>query len=156
MRLTTFSDYSLRVLMYLGVHADRLATIGEIAAAYGISENHLMKVAHALALRGYLETTRGKGGGVMLARPPHEINVGEIVRAIEGDTSLVECFEPANFDCRIGQVCVLRRVLREAQNAFFGALDRYTLTDLVKPKPRLAKILIKPRRAGVRQTGPAG
>lgn len=142
MRLTTFSDYSLRVLMYLGVHDGRLATAGEIAATYGISENHLVKVVHHLARRGYIETTRGKGGGMRLARPPQKINVGEVVRGTEDSLTLVECFDQANSDCRIEPACVLKGILGRALNAFFTVLDRHTLADLLVPKGKLARMLV--------------
>lgn len=146
MRLTAFSDYSLRVLIYLGVHADRLATIGEIAAAYGISENHLMKVSHRLAQRGLVETVRGKGGGMRLARGPSAINVGTLVRDTE-EGPLVECFERGAGACKIERACVLRGVLSEAVEAFFEVLDRHTLADLLAPKGRLARVLAFPRPA---------
>jgi Rrf2 family nitric oxide-sensitive transcriptional repressor len=142
MRLTTFSDYSLRVLMYLGVHGECLATIGEIARAYGVSENHMMKVVHHLAQHGYIETTRGKGGGMRLARPPEKINVGEVIRGTEENLALVECFDKANSDCRIEPACVLKGVLRRAVDAFFVALERYTLADLLVTKPKLTKLLV--------------
>ncbi len=142
MRLTTFSDYSLRVLMYLGVHSERLTTIGEIAGAYGISENHLMKVVHHLAQHGYIETTRGKGGGMRLARSPEKINVGEVVRGTEGKLTLVECFDREASGCRIEPACVLKGVLARAVAAFFAALERHTLADLLVTKPRLAKMLV--------------
>jgi Rrf2 family nitric oxide-sensitive transcriptional repressor len=142
MRLTTFSDYSLRVLMYLGVHGERIATIGEIARAYGVSENHLMKVVHHLAQHGYVETTRGKGGGMRLARPPEKINVGEVIRGTEENLALVECFDKASSDCRIEPACVLKGVLGRAVDAFFVALERYTLADLLVTKPKLAKLLV--------------
>ena len=141
MRLTTFSDYSLRVLIFLGLHQDRLATIGEIAAAYAISENHLMKVVHHLAQRGYVETTRGKGGGMRLKRPPERINVGEVIRGSEENSALVECFDRAASDCRIEAACVLRGVLGQALEAFFTVLDRYALSDLLVSRPRLTKLL---------------
>ena len=142
MRLTTFSDYSLRVLIHLGVHQDRLVTIADVAASYGVSENHLMKVVHHLGQRGFIETVRGRGGGMRLARPPREINIGEVVRGTEEDTTLVECFDRESSECRIQKVCVLSGVLARALEAFFGVLDRHTLADLVVPKPMLHNMLM--------------
>jgi Rrf2 family transcriptional regulator, nitric oxide-sensitive transcriptional repressor len=142
MRLTTFSDYSLRVLVYLGVHDDEIATVGQIAAAYGISANHLMKVVHHLAQGGYIETARGKGGGMRLGLAPEKINLGELVRGTEDNTKLVECFDRNTSNCRIEAACVLRGVLGQALDAFFKSLDAYTLADLIAPKPRLAKMLV--------------
>ncbi|MGH8736545.1 MAG: RrF2 family transcriptional regulator [Burkholderiales bacterium] len=144
MRLTTFSDYSLRVLMYLGVHDGRLATVGEVAAAYGVSENHLVKVVHYLAQQGYIETIRGKGGGMRLARLPAKINVGEVVRGTEESLTLVECFDKATSGCRIDAACLLKGMLSRAMDAFFAALDRHTLADLLAPKLRLARLLPLP------------
>jgi len=141
MRLTTFSDYTLRVLVYLGVHDEGLVTIGEIAAAYGISENHLMKVVHYLGQQRYIETVRGKGGGMRLARAPGKINVGELVRGTEENLKLVECFDRKASDCRIEAACVIRGVLGRALEAFFGVLDGYTLADLLVPRPRLLRML---------------
>lgn len=141
MRLTTFSDYTLRVLVYLGVHDEGLATIGDISAAYGISENHLMKVVHHLRQRGYIETVRGKGGGIRLARAPATINVGAVVRDTEENLNLVECFERASSDCRIERACILRNALGRALDAFFAVLDEYTLADLLVPRARLRKML---------------
>lgn len=142
MRLTTFSDYTLRVLIYLGAHDEELATIGQIAEAYGISANHLMKVVHYLAQSGYIETTRGKGGGMRLGLPPEQINVGELLRGTEDNRTLVECFDRENSDCRIEAACVLRGVLGKALDAFFQSLDAYTLADLIAPKARLANMLV--------------
>jgi len=141
MRLTTFSDYTLRVLIYLGTNPDRIATIGEVAAAYGISENHLMKVVHALSLRGYIETVRGKGGGMRLKLAPEAINVGEVIRGSEDDPRLVECFDKNTSDCRIEPACLLKGILGRALEAFFAVLDRYTLLDLMAPRPKLVKLL---------------
>ena len=140
MRLSTFSDYSLRVLMYLGVQPDRLATISEIAAAHEISENHLMKVVHQLGRSGYLETVRGKGGGMRLARAPKDIVLGEVIRQTEGDIAMVECFAD-NLSCRILSACRLRGILGEALSAMFLVLDGYTLADLLeKPQDHLLAI----------------
>lgn len=142
MQLTRFSDYTLRVLIYLALHPDRLATIEELADAYGISRGHVMKVVHHLGRRGYVETLRGRGGGLKLARPPERIRVGEVVRGSEENLVLVECFEPATNGCRIAPACTLHPVLREALDAFLGVLDRYTLDDLVRRRRRpLARLL---------------
>lgn len=140
MRLTVLSDYSLRVLMYVGTSPERLVTIDEIAHAYGISDNHLMKVVQMLARNGFIETVRGRGGGMRLAKPPGEISIADVLRVTEEDFSLVECFRTAN-TCRIAPVCRLRGFLDEALTAFFDVLDRRTLADLIaRPKPLVAKL----------------
>ena len=141
MRLTAFTDYSLRVLIYLGAAPRGLATIDQIADAYGISANHLMKVVHRLGQRGYVETVRGKGGGLRLARAPESINVGEVVRRTEDGFAVVECFETDERSCTIAPSCVLKRALHEAVDAFLEALDGYTLADLVKPRKALTQVL---------------
>jgi Rrf2 family nitric oxide-sensitive transcriptional repressor len=141
MKLTTFSDYTLRVLIYLALRDDRLSTIGEIADAYGISRNHLMKVVHYLATGGYLQTVRGKGGGVRLALPPQEISIGALVRETESNTVLVECFDPDHSECTIEPACALRGMLRQALEAFFSVLDGYTLADILRNRSRLASLL---------------
>jgi Rrf2 family transcriptional regulator, nitric oxide-sensitive transcriptional repressor len=142
MRLTIFTDYTLRVLIYLGAQHDQrhLSTIGDIATAYGISENHLMKVVHHLARQGYLETVRGKGGGMRLARTPEEINLGTVVRSTETDLAVVECFENGNFNCPIIPVCNLQDVLVRAMRGFFDVLDSHSLADLVQSKTKLNRI----------------
>ena len=141
MRLTTFSDYAFRVLMYVGAAPGGLATIGDIAAAYRISPEHLRKVVHFLAQEGYLETVRGKGGGMRLARPPQAISVGRVLRATEDDLRLVECLRPGGCECRIAPACVLKGALAEARDAFLAVLDRYTLADLLAPSRPLARLL---------------
>jgi Rrf2 family nitric oxide-sensitive transcriptional repressor len=146
MRLTTFSDYTMRVLIYLGLRRDGLITISDIAKAYDISENHLTKVVHQLAQRGYIETVRGKGGGMRLAREPEEINLGELIRITEGDTGLLACLEGQG-SCCIQSACSLIGILREAQTALFAVLEKYTLADLLQREQPLATILLHPRPA---------
>ncbi len=130
MRLNTFTDYSLRVLMYLGTRTGRLATIGEIAVAHGISENHLMKVVQELSRCEYVETVRGRSGGMRLAKQPEDIVVGDVVRRTEADLALAECFTPTSL-CRIQPACQLKGILEEALAAMFLVLDSYTLADLL-------------------------
>ena len=140
MRLTYLTDFSLRVLMYAGSMPRRLVTIQEIARAYGISENHLMKVVHGLAQHGFIETVRGRGGGIRLSRPAPEITVGSVIRAVEDDFALVECFRTDN-TCRITPVCRLRGALQQALGAYFEVLDNWTLAELVaKPKALLNEL----------------
>ncbi len=141
MRLTVFSDYTLRVLMYLALDRTRLATIPEIAAAYGISENHLMKVVHQLACAGIVETVRGKGGGLRLARAPEQIRLGQIVRATEGDAPIVECLSGDPNACRITSSCRLKGILAKAFDTLYDSLDEHTLADLVET-PRALKQLL--------------
>lgn len=144
MRLTVFSDYTLRVLTYLGLRREGLATITEIADAYDISKNHLMKVVHELGVRGYVETVRGKGGGLRLKVSPAAISLGAVLRASEADTALVECFDKESSRCCIAPACAARGILRQAQEAFYKVLDDYTLADLLEPQQRLSTILFKP------------
>lgn len=134
MQLTKFSDYSLRVLIFLARQPLTHTTIRDIADAHGISENHLMKVVHQLAKRGYVKTVRGKGGGISLARPATEISIGAIIRNVEPLTP-AECFVP-DYDasCRLYPNCGLRGALQAAQSAFLTTLDRYVLSDITGPK----------------------
>ena len=141
MRLTVYTDYALRLLMYLALKDDRLATVNDVADSYGISRNHLMKVAHQLGVAGYVETVRGRGGGLRLARSPASIGLGDVIRRTEPDTSLVPCFKPVDAPCAIRRCCVLQRALEKARLAFFEVLDGYTLEDLVKPRTNLQQLL---------------
>lgn len=140
MRLTRYTDYSLRVLIYLAVRPDGFGTVQSIADAYDISRNHLMKVVQELSRRGYIDTVRGKGGGMRLRRAPEKINVGRVVRDMESDMTLVECFGPDN-RCAITPECVLKNVLSDALNAFLAVLDRYTLADIVSDPAPLRRLL---------------
>ena len=146
MRLTVHSDYSLRVLIFLAAKQGEMATITEIAKAYGISRGHLMKVVHELAGLGYVATTRGRKGGLTLGKPPDAIRVGEVVRRTEESLALVECFSRGSREggCTIDGACRLKGMLAEALRAFFVVLDGYTLADIVKgraaPLTRLLKM----------------
>ena len=141
MRLTVYTDYSLRMLMCLAVKQGNRATIAEVAAAYGISKAHLTKVAHQLGLAGYVVTARGKGGGLGLAQPAKAIRLGDVVRRTEPDMALVPCFEPVHGPCPIVPACGLRNALYEARQAFLAVLDRYSLEDLVHRRAELASLL---------------
>ncbi|CAB1274381.1 DNA-binding transcriptional regulator [Candidatus Nitrosacidococcus tergens] len=132
MQLTQYTDYSIRVLIYLCIHDKQLATINEIAKSYHISRNHLGKIVHHLALSGYISTARGKGGGMRLSRSPEKIILGEVIRRTEGEIHLAECFSDLHNTCPISAFCQLKGVLYEARNSFFSVLDSYTLADIVK------------------------
>jgi Rrf2 family transcriptional regulator, nitric oxide-sensitive transcriptional repressor len=150
MRLTSWTDYSLRVLMYCAACAQREQppTVGEIAEAHGISRSHLTKIVMTLAGLGLLETTRGRGGGLRLLRPAHQIVLGEVVRQTETDFTLVECFDGAHNTCRLDGQCRLKGALHEAMAAYLRVLDGVTLADLVAPPAS--------GRGGVRPPGLAG
>ncbi len=141
MQLTLYTDYSLRVLIYLGIHPGHRATITEIAQSYGISRNHLVKVVHNLAIVGYINTTRGRSGGLELALAPELINIGEVVRKTEPDFNLVECFNEVANSCPISPSCALIKALRQANKAFFEVLDQYTLAMVVANSSQLAVYL---------------
>ncbi|MCW5654535.1 Rrf2 family transcriptional regulator [Hydrogenophaga sp.] len=130
MRLTTMTDYALRLLMYVAQQPERLCTISEVAQAYGISEAHLMKVTHQLGLQGWVETVRGKGGGMRLAHAPRDINLGAVVRSIEPDFALVECFSTGT-QCVLSGQCRLAGVLGGAVREFMAHLDGFSLADLL-------------------------
>jgi Rrf2 family transcriptional regulator, nitric oxide-sensitive transcriptional repressor len=140
MRLTFSTDYALRLLMLVGLETDRLVTIEEVADRFAISKNHLMKVTYQLGRAGYLETVRGRNGGLRLGKPLDQIVVGKVVRKMEPDFAVVECENPAGY-CRIAPCCTLRSAVREAVQAFLGKLDQYTLEDLLRPKLKLRQLL---------------
>jgi len=141
MKLTDFTDYSLRVLIYLAATPGRRATIAQIAKAYGVSENHLTKVVHFLGRQHWVETLRGKGGGMLLARDPAEIRIGMVVRDTEGAARPAECFDEDGA-CAIDGVCRLKDVLRESVDAFYAVLDRYSLADITRNRQLLGRVLM--------------
>ncbi|WP_374327749.1 Rrf2 family transcriptional regulator, partial [Paracoccus pantotrophus] len=136
MRLTRYTDYAMRVLLYLGREPERLCSIGEIAQAYGISQNHLMKVINDLVHAGFLASLRGRNGGIRLARPPAEINIGALVRHTEDDFDLVGCTS-----CIIAPACGLTSVLDEAMAGFMAVLDGYSLADVLARRPDFSHLL---------------
>jgi len=140
MKLTDYTDYSLRVLIYVAVHPNEPVTIQHIADAFGIPKNHLIKIVQRLGQSGYLLTMRGRAGGIRLGRPAAEINVGEVVRAMEPDFGLVECFREGN-RCVITRACGLRGLLHQALKAYLDVLDAHTLQDLVGKPVTLHRIL---------------
>jgi Rrf2 family transcriptional regulator, nitric oxide-sensitive transcriptional repressor len=147
MKLTAFADYSLRVLIYLAAQPGRRATIAQIAAAFDVSEHHLVKVVHFLGKQGWLANMRGKGGGLELRERPERIVVGDVVRATEGPPMVAECFGATGGDCQIAPDCRLRGVLGEALAAFYRVLDGRTLADLVRNRRQLARVLFFDRAA---------
>ena len=137
MRLTTYTDYTLRVLIYLGMNQDRLVTIQDIADLHGISKNHLMKVVHQLGLSGLVETVRGRNGGMRLRKASAEINVGAVVRSTESDFFMAECFNQRSNACVYAPACALKGVLFQATEAYLAVLDGVTLEQLIKPAANL-------------------
>ncbi|MDR4124644.1 RrF2 family transcriptional regulator [Yanghanlia caeni] len=131
MRLTAMTDYSMRLLMHLAAHPDRLCTIAEVARVHGISEPHLMKITHRLAQAGWVETTRGKNGGMRLARAPADIPVGAVVRDMENDLAVVECLGTGPTRCILTGQCGLTRVMQGALDKFMTHLDAFTLADIM-------------------------
>lgn len=136
MRLTLFTDYSIRVLLYLGARPDRLCSIAEVARGYGVSQNHMMKVVNELVRSGYVESVRGRFGGIRLARAPEEINIGTVIRHTEDGFDLLDCGT-----CVIAPACGLTGVLKEAVGAFLNILDAYSLADLLKRRMDIAQLL---------------
>lgn len=139
MQLTLYTDYSLRVLVYLGLKTDELVTISEIAENYDISRNHLVKVVHNLSLNGFIEALRGKGGGLRLARPAEQINIGDVIRHTEPNFNLVECFDEGDpGGCPINAMCKLKGALHRAHQAFMAVLDDITLAEVLSNRDQLA------------------
>jgi len=139
-QLTRFSDYSLRVLLYLAAHDDRLVSVDEVSRAYGVSKHHLVKVVQRLVDEELVASTRGRGGGLRLKRRPADINIGSLVRVTEPHFNLVECFDSAANTCPIDSACGLKGVLRNAQRAFLKVLDGSTLADFVPRAPQLIRL----------------
>ena len=140
MQLTSFSDYCLRVLVYAGTRHPQLSSVKDIAAAYAINEPHVVKVVHFLSKAGYLETVRGRGGGLRLQKPAHEIRVGTVVRETEKNLALVECLASGGM-CAITPACNMKPMFQEALDAFLEVLDSYCLDDILAPKTRLKRLL---------------
>ena len=136
MQLTLHTDYALRVLIYLTQTRDDLATISEIADFYQISRNHLVKIVHHLSSAGFIQTTRGKNGGMKLARSAELISIGDVVRRMEPNFDIVECFNADNPACVVSAVCALKSALYQAGNEFLGVLDRFTLADAMEQGER--------------------
>lgn len=141
MKLTLFSDYSLRILMFAALRADGQFSVEDIAKAYGLSRHHAAKAVNFLTQRGYLQARRGRGGGISLGKAPRDIRIGQLVRQTENGSPLVECFDAASNTCPLIQACVLKQALGQAWNAFFQALDGYTLADLVRKPGALRQAL---------------
>tara|TARA_R110002096_G_scaffold141880_1_gene296870 strand:- start:2553 stop:3011 length:459 start_codon:yes stop_codon:yes gene_type:complete len=146
MRLTTYTDYALRVLMHVALQQGELVRVDDIATGYRISRNHLTKVVHKLGKLGLLSTVQGRNGGMCLARPADNISVGEVVREFEPDFRLVECFDAQDSNCRIEPACALKAAFGDALQLFLGHLDEVTVADLVQPGKKLAALLALPVR----------
>lgn len=134
MQLTIFTDYGLRSLMFLAAHPDRLCSVREIASHYGISYNHLVKVVHRLSQLGYVDGTKGKGGGFRLAKTAEKLKLGDLVGALEPNMDIVECFNRDTNTCRITKDCQLKHYLMDANKAFIDTLNKYSLADAVRDK----------------------
>ena len=141
MRMTLHTDYALRMLIYVATRPDKMCTVNEVALAYDLSRNHLLKVAQTLRDLGHVETTRGRSGGIRLAKAPEEIAVGTLVRATEEDFSLAECMQAGGRACAISPACRLKGMLHEALGAFLTVLDKYTLADIVVNHAALGPLL---------------
>ena len=141
MKMTAYTNFALRTLMYCALKGQNLSRVQDIADAYGISKAHLVKAAHQLGQLGYLETVRGRQGGIRLARPAAQINIGEVIRHTEGDMDLVECFNPLTNTCPLMTVCRLNRAFVKARDAFLAVLDALTLADITGNDGQLRTLL---------------
>lgn len=144
MQLNLKTDYSLRLLIYLVLHPSQTIPVGRVAEAFGISLHHLAKVAQSLSRLGFIRQVRGRAGGLQLAAKPEDVRLGDLVRVIEGSLALVECFEEKRNSCVIAPACGLKGALFQAQSAFLGVLDNYTLADVTKNTRALRLLLNKP------------
>ncbi|WP_339107201.1 Rrf2 family transcriptional regulator [Thioclava sp. GXIMD4216] len=144
MRLTIRTNLAMRTLMFCAINAGRTVRKSEIAENCNASENHLAQVINTLSQRGFIETRRGRAGGMQLARPAAEISVGEVFRSFEGGLPFAECFDEGSNTCPLRDGCMLRNALSKALEAFFAELDRYNLADLVENNDKLEKILLLP------------
>lgn len=131
MQLTIFTDYALRSLMFIASHPDRLSSVREISEHYNISRHHLVKVIHKLAILGYITTTKGKGGGLAMARNADDLRLGDLIQQLETNMELVECFNKETNTCRITNTCKLKHCLRDANIAFIQSLNKHTLADII-------------------------
>ena len=131
MQLTQFTDYSLRMLIYLAEHQGRLSTIAEVADWYKLPKQHFVKIAHNLSVLGYIKTMRGKGGGICLNKAPEEINIGKVIREIEPNFHIVECFSSEHTSCRITGNCKLKTILHKSMSQFYDVLDKNTLSSII-------------------------
>jgi Rrf2 family transcriptional regulator, nitric oxide-sensitive transcriptional repressor len=147
MQLTLFSDYSLRMLMYLGIRRDEIIPIVEIADAYQVSRHYMLKVMNELVQLGYIEAVRGRRGGVRLLRRPSDIRLGKLMRCTEPDAGVLDCLDNPEAECPILRACKLRKILGQAQSEFYRVLDRYTLADLIDEPQRLVRVLGMPAQA---------
>tara|TARA_B100001059_G_scaffold118202_1_gene118384 strand:- start:706 stop:1140 length:435 start_codon:yes stop_codon:yes gene_type:complete len=143
MKLTAYTDYSIRVLVYIGINNDQLCTASEISEFYGLSRNHLSKIIHHLSSLEIIQSYKGPKGGIELAKDPKEINLGNLIRKTEPDFHIVECFA-SNINCRIAPACKLKSILYESNQLFLKNLDRYSLADVLKNRKELLKLVGTP------------
>ncbi len=140
MRLSDYTDYTLRVLMFCALNPERSVTIADLAERYSVSKNHLMKIVNALSRQGLLQTTRGRGGGLRLLKPAADIGIGDVVRQTETDFRMVECFDVSYNTCTLTEHCQLKQVFKTALHSYLAELDKVTLADVTQPLSKLSKL----------------